>query len=91
MNFLNYQQNLNFIQEQTMESEDKVLENAIIEKNSERTDQILLKDLIKNVEAFLTNKDLRPLSSSLKLIFFRGLSLDRRVSDKKLMRFIPEQ
>ena len=67
-----------------METEDKVLEIATIKKNSENTHQKLLKELTRNVEAFLINKDLRPLSESLKRIFYDGLALDRRVSDKKL-------
>lgn len=88
MNLLNYHQNVSFIQQKNMESEDKVLESAVTKKNRKHAEQKLLKDLIKNVEAFLINKDLRPLSESLKRIFYHGLSLDSRVSDKKRTRIV---
>lgn len=82
MNFLNYLQNLSFIQQERMETEDKVLGSAVFRKNMENTEQKSLKDLIKDVEVFLIHKDLRPLSKSLKKVFYHGLALDNRVSDK---------
>lgn len=62
------------------QEEDKVLEIEVTTKASERTDKKLLKELIKNVEKFITNKELRALSETLKKIFYHGLSLDSHVS-----------
>lgn len=82
-NIINYLHNLSIKDQIRMEGKDNVLQSVAITKNSENTNQKLMKDLIKNVEAFLGNKDLlRPLSQSLKRIFYHGLTLDNRVSDK---------
>lgn len=82
MNFQNYRPNVIFIPQQKMKLEDKVQESALLIKASENTEQKLLKELIQNVESFLTNKELRALDSTLKKIFYHGLSLDIHVSNK---------
>lgn len=81
MNFQNYRPNVIFIPQQKMITEDKVPEAELLLKASENTEQKLLNELIQNVEAFLTNKELRALDSSLKKIFYHGLSSDNHVSD----------
>lgn len=64
-----------------METNDKPRFNIIESKNSENTEQKLLKELIKSVEDFVTNKELRSLSESFKKVFYHGLSLDNHVSE----------
>lgn len=60
-----------------MENEDQSTAMAKPVANSK---QKLLKDLIENVEEFITTKQIKALSESLKRIFYHGLSLDNRVS-----------
>lgn len=60
-----------------MENDDQSTAMAKPVANSK---QKLLKDLIKNVEEFITTKQIKALSESLKRIFYHGLSLDNRVS-----------
>lgn len=83
MNFQNYRQNVIFIPQQKMETNDKVLEKTLLLKASENTEQKLLKDFIENVKTFLTNKETRALDSTLKKIFYHGLSLDNNVRIKR--------
>lgn len=78
--FLKYEPNVIPRPQKAMEQEDKVLDTEATAKASERTDKKLLKELIKNVERFITNKELRALSETLKKIFYHGLSLDSHVS-----------
>lgn len=60
-----------------MENDDQ---STVMAKPVANSKQKLLNDLIKNVEEFITTKQIKALSESLKRIFYHGLSLDNRVS-----------
>lgn len=68
-----------------MENNSPDHDDVLTMKAGENTSRLLLKELVKNVESFITQRELNQaepaLSVTLKRIFYHGLSLDRNVSN----------
>lgn len=64
-----------------METEDNRSENSLPSEVDGKTDEKLLRELIKSCEEFVVKKEIRSLTQSVIRIFFHGLSLDNHVSD----------
>ena len=92
MNNLNYYQNVISLNQQVMDTKEKDLKSPELSKELVKTEQKLLKQLIKSSQTFITNKDqLQVLSESLKRIFYHGLSLDKHVSTINFLRTMSQQ
>ena len=60
-----------------METEPDVVKSSNLTESGEQ----MLEDLIESTETFIVNKEISKLSSSLKNIFYHGISTDHNVSN----------